>query len=43
MGDNKEFMLIRQEAKLNKNYSLVDAFEINLNWKKKYNKKSMTN
>ncbi len=43
MGGNKEFMLIQQEAKLNKNYSLVDAFERNLNWKKNYNKKSMTN
>ncbi len=31
MGGNKEFMLMQQEAKLNKNYSLVDAFERNLN------------
>ncbi|MGC7187635.1 MAGa4850 family ICE element protein [Metamycoplasma hominis] len=39
MGGNKEFMLMQQEAKLNKNYSLVDAFEINLNWRKNYSKK----
>ena len=32
-------MLMQQEAKLNKNYSLVDAFEINLNWRKNYSKK----
>ncbi|MGC7189737.1 MAGa4850 family ICE element protein [Metamycoplasma hominis] len=30
---------MQQEAKLNKNYSLVDAFEINLNWRKNYSKK----
>ncbi|AYN65372.1 hypothetical protein [Metamycoplasma hominis] len=43
MGGNKEFMLMKQEAKSNNDYSLVDAFKINLNWKKNYNKKSMTN
>ncbi|MEX1816138.1 hypothetical protein VZ212_02915 [Metamycoplasma hominis] len=43
MGGNKEFMVMQQEAKLNNDYSLVDAFERNLNWKKNYNKKSMTN
>ena len=43
MDVNKEFILMQQEAKLNKNYSLVDAFERNLNWKKNYNKKSMRN
>ncbi len=29
MDINKEFILMQQEAKLNNNYSLVDAFERN--------------
>ncbi len=39
MGANKEFMLMQQKAKLNNDYSLVDAFERNLNWRKNYSKK----
>ncbi|WP_153986884.1 hypothetical protein [Metamycoplasma hominis] len=43
MGADKEFMLIQQEAKLNNDYSLVDKYVRNLNWRKNYSKKSMTN
>ncbi|AYK04606.1 hypothetical protein D9D13_01335 [Metamycoplasma hominis] len=39
MDGNKEFMLVQQEAKSNNDYSLVDAFERNLNWRKNYSKK----
>lgn len=43
MGANKQFILMQQKAKLNNDYSLVDAFERNLNWRKIIVKKSMTN
>ena len=39
MGGNKEFMLMQQEAKLNNDYSLVDAYKRNLNWRRNYSKK----
>ncbi|MGC7165098.1 MAGa4850 family ICE element protein [Metamycoplasma hominis] len=39
MGAYSEFMVMQQEAKLNNDYSLVDAFERNFNWRKNYSKK----
>ena len=39
MGAYSEFMVMQQEAKLNNDYSLVDAYERNLNWRRNYSKK----
>ncbi|MEX1817427.1 MAGa4850 family ICE element protein [Metamycoplasma hominis] len=39
MGAYSEFMLMQQEAKLNNDYSLVDAYKRNLNWRRNYSKK----
>lgn len=39
MGAYSEFMVMQQEAILNNDYSLVDAYERNLNWRRNYSKK----
>lgn len=39
MGAYSEFMVMQQEAKLNNDYSLVDAYKRNLNWRRNYSKK----
>ena len=39
MGAHSEFMVMQQEAKLNNDYSLVDAYKRNLNWRRNYSKK----
>ena len=39
MGAYSEFMVMQQEAKLNNDYSLVDVYERNLNWRRNYSKK----
>ncbi|QKX31204.1 hypothetical protein HU152_03270 [Metamycoplasma hominis] len=39
MGAYSEFMVMQQEAKLNNDYSLVDAYERDLNWRRNYSKK----